>query len=77
MFDTSTLKNLTLSGRFKCGEKSVISKDKKDILEAIFNQRLAYLPRKEVNENRQKKLNKLIRYVIDNANKKKTDIAQT
>lgn len=77
LFDSSTLKNLTLSGRSKCGEKSEIAKDKKDILEAIFNQRLAYVPRQEVDETRQKKLNKLIRYVIDNANKKKTDSAKT
>lgn len=49
---------------------SVISPDKKKILEKVFNERLSYLPSSQVNEKRKKNLNKLIRNAIDNAKKK-------
>lgn len=72
LYDITTLKNLTLSGRSKTGGKVEISHEKRDILEEIFSQRLDYMPRQEVNEFRRNNLNKLIRNAIDNANKKKT-----
>lgn len=75
LFDISTLKNLTLSGRSKSGEKSEIAKEKKGNLEAIFKQRLAHVPRQEFNEAREKSLNKHIRNAIDSAIKKNTDSA--
>lgn len=77
LYDISKLKNLTLSGRSKTGDKVEIDQEKKDILEAIFAQRLAYVRRQEVNECRRNNLNKLIRNAIDSANKKKTNIAKT
>lgn len=73
LYDISKLKNLTLSGRSKTGDKVEIDQEKKDILEAIFAQRLAYVRRQEVNECRRNNLNKLIRNAIDSANKKKTN----
>lgn len=75
LFDPSTLKNLTLSGRSKSGAKNEIAKDKKDLLEEIFKQRLAHVPRQEVNEARQNNLSKLIRNAIDIAIRKKSDSA--
>lgn len=72
LYDLTTLKNLTLSGRSKGGEKVEISPERREILESIFSQRLAYVPREEVNEFRRNNLNKLIRNAIDSANKKKT-----
>lgn len=68
LYDLSTLKNLTLSGR---GETVEISTEKREVLEAVFSRRLAYVPREEVNDFRRNNLSKLIRNAIDNAKRKK------
>lgn len=77
LFDVTTLKNLTLSGRCKSGEKVEICDEKKIILEEIFAHRLKFVPRQEVNEFRRNNLNKLIRNAIDSASRKKTTSEHT
>lgn len=68
------IKKKTLSGHPKASASTVcceISPDKKNTIEKLFNERLSYLPPSQVDEERKKKLNKLIRNAIDNAKKKK------
>lgn len=71
LYDLSTLKNVTLSGRSKASNTVEISTEKRDILEATFLRRLTFVPREEVNEIRRNNLNKLIRNAIDSAKRKK------
>lgn len=63
------IKKLSLSGRIE--GKTQISQENKAILEKLFAERLSYIPSSEVDEVRRQNLNKLIRNVIDCANKKK------
>lgn len=69
--DIETIKQKSLSGRSKdnVNVNSEISPTKKNTLEKLFKERLSYLPPQEVDEERKKKLNKLIRNAIDNAKK--------
>lgn len=65
-----TIKQLTLSGRSKTGNKNEICSEKKQILESLFMVRLEHLPQQDVDDTRKKSLGRLLRNAIDNANKK-------
>lgn len=68
-----SIKQKSLSGRSKTSTStanSEISPDKKKTLEKLFQERLSYLPPSEVDEERKKRINKLIRNVIDTAKRK-------
>lgn len=63
------LKKRTLSGRSENGEKSVVTPEKVNIVASLFKKRLFYIP--DVDQERKKNLNKLIRNTIDNESRKK------
>lgn len=48
LYDLSTLQKLTLSGASKATDTIQISREKRDILEEIFQVRLTYIPFEEV-----------------------------
>lgn len=64
------LKEKTLSGRSKTGNKSELTPQKKSVLDSIYKERMKYLPATEAKE-RGKNLNKIIRNAIDSSNRKK------
>lgn len=65
----SALKEKTLSGHSKQGDKTFITPEKRNALESLFIERLSYIP--ETTEERKQNLNKLIRNTIDNESRKK------
>lgn len=67
--DVGILKEKTLTSRSNDSNKKAISPQKLDTLSRLYEQRLSYIPNDEVNDNRRKNLNKLIRNAIDNAKK--------
>lgn len=65
-----SLKQKSLSGRSKNGDKSELTPEKRSTLESIYGERMKYLPVSEAGE-RKNNLPKLIRNIIDCANRKK------
>lgn len=69
--DTNTLKQKSLSGRSKNGNKAVLTPEKKSILNSINAQRMKYLLPTEAIA-RKDNLPSILRKAIDTVNRKKT-----